>query len=467
MSENDNILLYVRPWNKSQMLDLARGVWGAKAKLHFTSEHRGVDGSGLSAAFDAAYRQLPPGAVPKHLSDAEAADIILRCRLLRSLAPDRAMRLLVAMEHAVDQVITKTQPTSLLSITIDSYVIDLFAALCAKRDIRFIGLVPSFIAGHFRISTRGEYVQSREVTDDEIDAALASLVVNDYRPDFLVQSERDMRRQMWRLWLRNLPKPLWFALRRINPRDKKNYHYWASQIVAMSYWSLWPRGLNGINGPTLAALDNDGGEPLIYLPLQMSPEATIDYWSYDTRWIDYETFIIELLQRYRGKWRFVVKEHPNLLGFRSRGFYRRLEAEPNCVVVSPKVPSNNLVSLCRGVLVCTGTAGFEAALRGKPVLSDSVPYYAAPGSLLPIDTLDGDLTDMEPDAMRQRALVAYVLRGTLLGRFLNNGTWSEDDPEHRAWSKTMATSIRIYLEREGSSAKNLYDSPTRQQSSLK
>ena len=276
-----------------------------------------------------------------------------------------------------------------------------------------------------------------------------------------------MRRQMWRLWLRNLPKPLWFALRRINPRDKKNYHYWASQIVAMSYWSLWPRGLNGINGPTLAALDNDGGEPLIYLPLQMSPEATIDYWSYDTRWIDYETFIIELLQRYRGKWRFVVKEHPNLLGFRSRGFYRRLEAEPNCVVVSPKVPSNNLVSLCRGVLVCTGTAGFEAALRGKPVLSDSVPYYAAPGSLLPIDTLDGDLTDMEPDAMRQRALVAYVLRGTLLGRFLNNGTWSEDDPEHRAWSKTMATSIRIYLEREGSSAKNLYDSPTRQQSSLK
>jgi len=180
----------------------------------------------------------------------------------------------------------------------------------------------------------------------------------------------------------------------------------------------------------------------------MSPEATIDYWSSDTRWIDYERFILDLVRRYRGKWRFVVKEHPNLMGYRSRGFYKRLDAEPNCVMVAPKVPSNKLISMCQSVLVCTGTAGFEAALRGKPVLSDSEPYYAPPGILLPVDTLEGELPSPIEDSARQRALMEHVLRGTLPGRFLNNGKWDVDNPEHRVWSETMAASIEGYLSRE-------------------
>lgn len=449
MTKPETILLYVRPWNVVQMEHLARGVWGADVATPKTSEHAAVDETGLAEAFDAAYRRTGPEAAPRHISEAEAADIILRCRLLRCLDPARARRLVVAMEAAVDGVLTRTRPGAVLSLTIDSYVIDLIAALCAQRGIRFVGLVPSFVSAHFRISARGEHVAARTVDGAEIDAALSNLIVTDYRPDFLVQSDREMCRQMWRLWLRNLPKPLWFALRRMKPGAALNYHYWASQVVASRIWKPWPERLHGLSGPALAALGEDGGLPLIYLPLQMSPEATIDYWSADTRWIDYEDFIIELLRRYRGRWRFAVKEHPNLLGYRSRGFYKRLQAEPNCVMVAPKVPSNDLVSLCRGVLVCTGTAGFEAALRGKPVLSDSAPYYATPGMLLPVAMLDGELPAARQSPVEQRRAMAHVLSGALPGRFLNNGTWREDNPEHRAWSAAMAASIRGYLDRDG------------------
>ncbi|MCB5411981.1 capsular polysaccharide export protein, LipB/KpsS family [Pseudogemmobacter faecipullorum] len=445
MIKPTTVLLYVRPWNVSQMEHLARGVWGGDVNLALASEHRSVDRCNLAKRFNSAYLSSKPNAKLLHLTESEALDVTLRCRLLRNIDPRLARRLLVAMEQSIEAVLDETDPKVMLSLTVDSYVMDLFAILCGRRGIRFIGLVPTFIKEHFRISTRGEYVESRNVTDAEIDEAMATLIVTDYRPDFLVQSTLEMRKQMWRLWWRNLPKPLWFALRRMKPGNKLNYHYWVSQNIALQYWSLWPQRLDGISGPDLVEIAHDGGADLIYLPLQMSPEATIDYWSSDTRWIDYENFILDLLRQYRGRWRFMVKEHPNLLGYRSRGFYSRLKAEPNCIMVSPKVSSNELVSVCRGVLVCTGTAGFEAALRGKPVLSDSKPYYASAGDLLPVNALDSDFSSGIEGTTDQRRLMAHLLRGILPGRFLNNGTWSADNAQHRLWNDTMVASIRHYL----------------------
>lgn len=446
MNKPDKFLIYVRPWNEEQMVHLARCIWGAEAKLVLTSEHRGPDTSGLPAAFNAAYRRLLPDSAPQHLTEAEAADIVLRCRLLRSLAPRKARRLVMAMEHAISQVLTETRPSIVMSITIDSYVIDLLALLCAKRDIQFMGLVPSFINGHFRITARGEYVNSRLVSEAEVDSVLTDLVVTDYRPEFLVQTESELYRKMWRLWLRNLLKPLWFAMRRMTPGNANNYHFWSSQIIASQFWAFFPSKYHGISDKALEALAEENDLPLIYLPLQMSPEATIDYWSSDTRWIDYEGFIVELLRRYQKKWRFAVKEHPNLLGQRSRGFYNRLRAEPNCVMVSPSMHSNDVMSLCRGIVVCTGSAGFEGALRGMPILSDSSPYYAPNGKLLSISALDADLPKVKPDLEQRRALMAHILRGTLPGRFINDGTWSADNAEHLAHSKQMAASIRDYLQ---------------------
>jgi hypothetical protein len=428
------------------MEHLARGVFGTEACLHRTSEHPAVDASGLSARLTVLFKCAQAEDAPCHLSEAECDDIILRCRLLRSLDPATARRLLLAAECAVSDILEQSQPEAMLSLTIDSYIMDVFAARCRQRGIRFIGIVPSFVKEHFRITTRGERVPSRTVSETEIDAALATLTISDYRPDFLVQSEHEMRRQMWRLWLRNLPKPLWFALKRMKPEERLNYHYWASQIVARRYWSPWPQSLNGLSGAALSRLRGDGGVPLIYLPLQMSPEATIDYWSHDTRWIDYEAFVLDLIRRHAGIRRFVVKEHPNLVGFRSRGFYKRLAAEPNCVVASPKVASNDLVELCDGVVVCTGTAGFEAALRGKPVFSNSKPYYLPEEALWPLAALQDQLPNVEMTPEKQRAIVAFMLGGIFPGRFPNNGSWSVDNPEHRAWSDRMAQSIRAFLD---------------------
>ncbi|MFG6584650.1 hypothetical protein [Sulfitobacter sp. 1A12779] len=448
MNRTASILLYVRPWNKTQMQHLACGIFGAGATLHQTSEHASIDKSGLSAALTAIFGKIKPDASFRHLSAPETTDITLRCRLLRSFDPATARRLLLAAEQAISDVLDKARPDAMLSLTIDSYIMDVFATLCAQRGIRFIGIVPSFVKEHFRVTTRGEYVPCRTVSEAEIDKALANLTNQDYRPDFLVQSEHEMRRQMWRLWLRNFPKPLWFALKRMNPSERLNYHYWASQVVAQRYWSPWPQSLDGLSGPALARLQGEGGPPLVYLPLQMSPEATIDYWSHDTRWIAYEEFVLSLIRQYRKTRRFVVKEHPNLLGFRSRGFYKRLAKEPNCVIASPKVASNDLVELCDGVVVCTGSAGFEAALRGKPVYSDSNPYYLPLGALRPLAALQDDLPKAAITPEQQRAMVAFMLGGTLPGRFLNNGRWSVESEEHRVWSARMAQSIRSILDRD-------------------
>ncbi|MEQ5814550.1 hypothetical protein J3362_03435 [Marinobacter sp. NFXS11] len=438
------VLLYVRPWNLEQMEHLARGVWGQSAHLTLTSEHKSVDTSGLVAVFESEYKHYD-GEDLQYLSETESADIILRCRLLRSLPSSQTMRLLRSMESAVDRVLSENKPAAMLSVTVDSYVIDVFAHLCEQRGIPFIGLVPSFLKNHFRISTRGERVVSRKVSTEDIDRARENLIVDDYRPDFLVQSEREMRSQMRRLWFRNLPKPLWFYLRRVVTGEHLNYHFWSSQKTSSQYWSPWPRSFRGVSGSELAQLAENPDLPLIYVPLQMSPEATIDYWSSDTRWIDYEVFLLDLIRRYRGRWRFIVKEHPNLLGFRSPDFYKRLRAEPNCTLVAPKIPSNDLVTLCDGLLVCTGTAGFEALLRGKPVISESAPYYAPHRAFLPFEALNGKLPQQDINAKAQNRLLEYSLEGMLPGRFVNNGTWDRNNAQHRAWSDEMAESLKRYL----------------------
>jgi len=441
-----SVLVYVRPWNRAQMDHLARGVWGDDSRISVMSEHGSVDGSGFWKGFHDAFKTLNTGATPHHFGPAEIEAIIGRCRLLRHLDLETAMRLLVAAERAVSTILDRTRPSFILSLTVDSYILDILARLGQQRAIPFIGIVPSFLTDHFRITTRGEGVHCRDVDEDMVKTTFANLAVADYRPDFLVSPGREARRRMWRMWIRNLPRPVWFALRRRLSGDRLNYHFWVSQIVARQFWTPWPQGYSGIGRHELDTLTPRYlGPPRVYLPLQMSPETTIDYWSADRRWINYENHILRLIRAHRGKACFVVKEHPNLVGFRSPGFYPRLAAEPNCTMVLPEVRSNDLVTLCDAVLVCTGSAGFEAAIRGKPVISDSAPYYAPEETLFPISTLeDGRFIDKIPLELQNR-MVKHLLERTLPGRFLNNGTWSARNPEHRAWSSTMAASIRQFL----------------------
>jgi len=440
MTKKPSVLIYSRPWNVEQMQFLADGVWGKDANIAIVSEHPKVDSSGLLKRFYSAYNTCDLN--PKILTESEVVDIIQRCRLLRSLDVSKARHLIVAMECAIDQVLAEKSPSHVISLTIDSYIIDILCFLCAKRNIMFLGLVPSFLKNHFRITARGEYIDSRSLDGVDREAELQGLLAVDYKPDFLVKSNKAMQKQMWRLWSRNLIKPIWFWARRMISGDKYNYHQWASQIMAIKFWSWFPQKPQAISFEDLSA--RNFNKNIVYIPLQMSPEATVDYWSADVCWVDYEETLVKIIRDNKNSCIFVLKEHPNLIGYRDRGFYKRIEKEENCIFVNSGVHSNLLVDFTDSTLVCTGTVGFEAALRGKPVFSDSKPYYAPKDMCLPISNIGKKVNQPLTDSVD---LMEHVLKGALRGRFLNDGTWTESNSDHVAWGKEMVNSIKEFLER--------------------
>ncbi len=73
--------------------------------------------------------------------------------------------------------------------------------------------------------------------------------------------------------------------------------------------------------------------------------------------------------------RLYVKEHPAMLHNRSRSFYKELKKIPNLRMINPSIPSTKIINKAEMVLTITGTAGWEATLFGKPVITFGSVFY--------------------------------------------------------------------------------------------
>jgi Capsule polysaccharide biosynthesis protein len=438
-----NVLIYARPWNATQFFDLASRTW-PEASVDIISEHADVDQSGFLKYFYSYFEESKkyPNIMPHiEFDNDEVSSIVLRCRLLRSISYNLALQLIFSASNAISQVLYEQRPNYVLSVTVDSYIIDLLARLSRKKGARFIGLVPTFVNGYFRITERGEKAVNREVSADEVESVLAMLTDQKYKPQWLAPDRGTIRKKAVKLWARNLVKPMWFAFYSRWKNDPLNAHYMTTDIVSRRFLSLFPRLYNEVGevGDVEMAIEKDT-RTSVFLPLQMSPEATIDYWSSDLSWINYEEKILSTVKGQSEKHLFIVKEHPNVFGFRTPGFYDELRQIANVVLVNPEVSSNDLLQICDSVLVCTGTVGFEALVRGKPVFSSSEPFYAEPNAFSSLHDEVGDCHVYAPSE-----LVVYLLSGFLPGTFINDGSWSEVQHSASGYNQQISKSIRGYL----------------------
>ena len=88
----------------------------------------------------------------------------------------------------------------------------------------------------------------------------------------------------------------------------------------------------------------------------------------------------------------VVKEHPIMLGRRSKKYYEKLKLLPNVKLINPNILTNDVINNenCELVTVVSGTSGFEAALLGKKVIQFSDSFY----KMLPNVKFVTDLTKL-------------------------------------------------------------------------
>ncbi len=121
-------------------------------------------------------------------------------------------------------------------------------------------------------------------------------------------------------------------------------------------------------------------KPYIYVVLHYQPEKTT---SPDGGVFVNQLLMIDLLSKLLPKgWSLYVKEHivqfsPYAVGERSRPlyFYDDIASLPNVKLVSLSVSSFDLIDNSKAVATVTGTVGWEAVIRGKPVLIFGYAWY--------------------------------------------------------------------------------------------
>jgi hypothetical protein len=410
----------------------------AQAELVIASVKRGLDQCGLSAR----YYELVGSSAP-HVANSLDGDTIRRCRILRSLPREEACRHVWALRTAVSELLDRYRPNMVLSETTDSFVIDVLQQEAAGRGIEFVGLTQSFVNGYARVTTRGEHRALREPPAAEVDSVLSLLQQRTYQPSFVKRGRTGGLER----WGRNLLRFPYFVLRRRLSGEPYNTDYWAGEIVSKRLLHPIPR--MGLGDEQWAAAVRSQALPVVYLPLQQDPEATIDYWCDNDRALDYEGMIIDVIERHAGSLHFLVKEHPNVIGFRHPGLYRKLERLSNVTICPTYAPSNTVLDEVDAVMVWTGTVGFEAALRGLPVLTVCRPYYAAGVGFFRIDQAhhsaevrqfieENPGKDAETNG---RLLVTHVLSGLIPGSFRSSWSWSERNPNHTRMARELGSTL--------------------------
>ena len=127
------------------------------------------------------------------------------------------------------------------------------------------------------------------------------------------------------------------------------------------------------------SVEPDFNKKYIYLPLHLQPEMTTSPCA--DAFVD-QYLIIDLLSSVLPKGYLIyVKENPKQTSLlRSRRYYDRIIKHQNVRIVSRKTNTYDLIAHCQAVATATGTAGWEALFRGKPVIMFGHNFYQyAPG----------------------------------------------------------------------------------------
>ncbi len=119
----------------------------------------------------------------------------------------------------------------------------------------------------------------------------------------------------------------------------------------------------------------------IYLPLHFQPERTTS--PMGGAYVDQILMIETLAAALPRDWAIYVKEHPSQLWLnglnysscRYPGYYEKISRLNNVYLISPETNSYELIKYCQALATVTGTAGWEAVLRLKPVIVFGYAWY--------------------------------------------------------------------------------------------
>jgi len=175
----------------------------------------------------------------------------------------------------------------------------------------------------------------------------------------------------------------------------------------------------------------DKQQKYLYFPLYNIPEYSSNFQS--TKWLDLISLTETLAISIPFDWKIVLKEHPTSLNFnfREKNFYTKIAEIPNVVFAPIFSDSNKLISNAELVFVTVGTSGWEAILKGVPVLSPVENFW----DCMNLSRRSSDIENLNVDILktlsdnnkcsdseREKRLITYL-------EALSNNSFSISYPE--------------------------------------
>lgn len=143
----------------------------------------------------------------------------------------------------------------------------------------------------------------------------------------------------------------------------RGYYYRDEAALMLRRWRDWRR----LNGPDVRRLAALGDARFVFFPLQTEPETSIHQGSPEHFF--QHAALAALARDLPAGHLLAVKETPFGIGRRPPGFYDQVAALKNVVWLAVDERGFDVVKRADAVATIVGTAGFEAAALGKPVIS--------------------------------------------------------------------------------------------------
>lgn len=116
-------------------------------------------------------------------------------------------------------------------------------------------------------------------------------------------------------------------------------------------------------------------EDYAFFPLHYEPEVATLLLS--PLYFDQVALLRQISRSLPLHFKLYVKEHPAMVFRRSKSYYKELLKIPNLKLIPHTISSFDLIKKAKLVTVITGTAGWEACLFGKPVITFGDIFYNA------------------------------------------------------------------------------------------
>jgi hypothetical protein len=309
----------------------------------------------------------------------EINDIILRCRLLRSLDYELANKMVITYTNILDKLFLEKKITHFISLRVDNYFLDIVYRLSRIRSYRFIGLWKNAILkNQLFITAKGEFNFLNESNQQIIDKFEQTLLSNDFKATSIKNRNEFFTIKSLQIFLIAYIRASILFILRLYHKDYYGYRYLTTPFYVKDYKLNIKNIFSHIvfTRKWRDVLENRDVKNKLFIGLQVNPEATIDYYVNDSNLINIEKVIKKIISITQNTNIIIfIKDHPNMLGKRSFKFLTNIKKLKNVYIIPSFIDSNYVINQVNSTFTWSGTVGLQSAARGKCSIIVDSPYY--------------------------------------------------------------------------------------------